>query len=92
MVSIDKLSKAEIKNQFGLAKDDSGSPEVQVALMTSRVVQITKHLQINTKDFSGRRGLLIILGKRSRLLSYLKRVSIERYRTLIEKLGLKDKH
>ncbi len=92
MVGIDKLSKAEIKNRFGIAKNDSGSPEVQVALMTSRVVQITKHLQINTKDFSGRRGLLILLGKRSRLLSYLKRVSVERYTTLIEKLGLKDKH
>lgn len=92
MVSIDKLSKAEIKNQFGIVKNDSGSPEVQVALMTSRVVQITKHLQINTKDFSGRRGLLILLGKRARLLSYLKRTSIERYQSLIEKLGLKDKH
>ena len=92
MVSIDKLSKAEIKQQFGVVPNDSGSPEVQVALMTSRVVQITKHLQINKKDFSGRRGLLILLGKRSRLLSYLKRKDSDRYQGLIERLGLKDKH
>ncbi len=91
MIAIDKLSKTEIKKTFGTAQNDSGSPEVQVALMTSRVVQITKHLQINKKDFSGRRGLLIILGKRASLLSYLKKRDSVRYYGLIEKLSLKDK-
>ncbi len=91
MIAIDKISKTEIKQNFGTAENDSGSPEVQIALMTSRVVQITKHLQINKKDFSGRRGLLIILGKRARLLSYLKRRYSARYYSLIEKLHLKDK-
>jgi small subunit ribosomal protein S15 len=91
MIAIDKISKTEIKQNFATAENDSGSPEVQIALMTSRVVQITKHLQINKKDFSGRRGLLIILGKRARLLSYLKRRDSSRYYTLIEKLHLKDK-
>ena len=92
MLGIDKLSKTEIKKQFALTESDSGSPEVQVALITSRVVQITKHLQINKKDFSGRRGLLILLGRRSRLLSYLKRKDSSRYKALITTLGLKDKH
>ncbi len=91
MVAIDKLAKSEIKEQFKTVENDSGSPEVQIALMTSRVVQITKHLQINKKDFSGRRGLLILLGKRSRLLSYLKRRDSGRYYALISKLNLKDK-
>ncbi len=92
MVGMDKISKMEIKKQFAVVENDSGSPEVQVALMTARVIQITKHLQINKKDFSGRRGLLIILGKRARLLSYLKRKNVVRYKTLITNLGLKDKH
>jgi small subunit ribosomal protein S15 len=91
MVAIDKLAKSEIKEQFKVVENDSGSPEVQIALMTARVVQITKHLQINKKDFSGRRGLLILLGKRSRLLSYLKRKDSVRYYALIAKLNLKDK-
>lgn len=92
MIGIDKLSKTEIKKNFALAENDSGSPEVQIALMTSRIVQITKHLQINKKDFSGRRGLLILLGRRARLLSFLKRKDIGRYLPLIEKLGIKNKH
>jgi small subunit ribosomal protein S15 len=88
---IDKKIKSEVISTFATQKNDTGSPEVQVALLTARIQQITKHLQINTKDFSGRRGLLILIGQRSRLLSYLKRTDGKRYQTLISKLNLKDK-
>lgn len=92
MIAINELSKSDIKKTFAITENDSGSPEVQVALMTSRISQITRHLQINNKDFSGRRGLLILLGKRARLLSYLKNKNYGRYSILIEKLNIKDKH
>lgn len=68
---------------------DTGSPEVQVAMLTDRINQLTEHLRTHTKDFHSRRGLLMMVGKRRRLLQYLNRESNERYRTLIEKLGLR---
>lgn len=68
---------------------DTGSPEVQVALLTERINQLTEHLRANPKDFHSRRGLLMMVGKRRRLLQYLQRESHERYRGLIEKLGLR---
>ncbi len=68
---------------------DTGSPEVQVALLTERINQLTGHLKGHTKDFHSRRGLLMMVGKRRRLLQYLNRESPERYRSLIEKLGLR---
>jgi len=68
---------------------DTGSTEVQIAILTARVQEITEHLKINKKDFSGRRGLLMLVGKRKRLLSYLKNKDMNRYKTLIEKLGIR---
>jgi small subunit ribosomal protein S15 len=68
---------------------DTGSPEVQVAMLTERINQLTEHLRTHTKDFHSRRGLLMMVGKRRRLLQYVSRESQERYRTLIEKLGLR---
>jgi small subunit ribosomal protein S15 len=68
---------------------DTGSPEVQVAMLTERINQLTEHLRTHTKDFHSRRGLLMMVGKRRRLLQYISRESQERYRALIEKLGLR---
>jgi len=68
---------------------DTGSPEVQVAMLTERINQLTEHLRSHTKDFHSRRGLLMLVGKRRRLLQYLNRENHDRYRSLIEKLGLR---
>ena len=68
---------------------DTGSPEVQVAMLTERINQLTGHLRSHSKDFHSRRGLLMMVGKRRRLLQYINRESNERYRALIEKLGLR---
>jgi small subunit ribosomal protein S15 len=68
---------------------DTGSPEVQVAMLTERINQLTEHLRTHTKDFHSRRGLLMMVGKRRRLLQYVSRESQERYRALIERLGLR---
>ena len=68
---------------------DTGSPEVQIAMLTERINQLTEHLRTHTKDFHSRRGLLMMVGKRRRLLQYLNRENVERYRSLIEKLGLR---
>jgi small subunit ribosomal protein S15 len=68
---------------------DTGSPEVQVAMLTERINQLTEHLRDHRKDFHSRRGLLMMVGKRRRLLQYLNRENPERYRSLIEKLGLR---
>ncbi len=68
---------------------DTGSPEVQVALLTERINELTEHLRTHTKDFHSRRGLLMMVGKRRRLLQYLNHVSHDRYKNLIEKLGLR---
>lgn len=68
---------------------DTGTPEVQVAMLTERINQLTEHLRVNPKDFHSRRGLLMMVGKRRRLLKYLNSENIDRYRGLIEKLGLR---
>jgi small subunit ribosomal protein S15 len=70
---------------------DTGSPEVQVALLTARINQLQDHLQQHKKDHHSRRGMLVMIGRRQRLLDYLSRTDIERYRTLVAKLGLRDK-
>ena len=72
-----------------LHEKDSGSPEVQVALLTTRIVKLTEHLSTNQKDFASRRGLLKMVGQRRRLLNYLHKHDLPRYRALIAKLGLK---
>ena len=75
--------------EFKLHDSDTGSPEVQVALLTQRIKDITEHLKIHTKDFHSRRGLLKLIGQRRRLLDYIQRKDIKRYRKLIKELGLR---
>lgn len=81
--------KKEIINVYRLNAKDTGSPEVQVASLTERINQLTEHLRVHSKDFHSRRGLLMMVGKRRGLLKYVGRESQERYRALIEKLGLR---
>jgi small subunit ribosomal protein S15 len=80
---------AEVMQQYQRAKGDTGSPEVQVALLTNRINELTDHFKKHVKDHHGRRGLLRMVSKRRSLLDYLKRTQIESYRSLIEKLGLR---
>jgi len=78
-----------IIEEFGMHETDTGSPEVQVALLTERINHLTEHLRSNKKDHHGRRGLLMMVGKRRRLLGYLRDQDVERYRSLIARLGLR---
>ena len=86
---ITKEKKAEIIAAYGRKEGDTGSPEVQIALLTERIRDLTEHLKVNPKDHHSRRGLLMMVGQRRGLLSYLKRTDLEGYRALIEKLGLR---
>ena len=86
---ITKEKKAEIIAEYGRKEGDTGSPEVQIAILTERIKELTEHLQTNKKDHHSRRGLLKMVGKRRGLLDYLKKVDIERYRVLIERLGIR---
>ena len=84
-----KEQKESIIKEYGRSEGDTGSPEVQVALLTTRINELTDHLKVNQKDHHSRRGLLKMVGQRRRLLAYLKDIDIERYRSLIERLGLR---
>lgn len=86
---ISKEKKQAIIAEYGRCEGDTGSPEVQVAILTARIQELTDHLKENPKDHHSRRGLLKMVGKRRNLLGYLKNVDIERYRSLIERLGLR---
>lgn len=86
---ITKEKKADIVREYATAEGDTGSPEVQVAILTARINELNEHLQSHQKDHHSRRGLLKMVGKRRNLLKYLKDVDIERYRTLISRLGLR---
>lgn len=88
-MALTKEQKESIIKEYGRKEGDTGSPEVQVALLTTRINELTEHLKINQKDHHSRRGLLKMVGQRRRLLAYLKNIDIERYRALIEKLGLR---
>jgi small subunit ribosomal protein S15 len=81
--------KEKIIQVYRTNEQDTGSPEVQVALLTNRITELTEHFKIHTKDHHGRRGLLKLVGRRRRLLDYLKRQDLERYRSTIERLGLR---
>ena len=78
-----------VVNEYGTHAGDTGSPEVQVALLTERINHLTEHLKVHKKDHHSRRGLLMMVGKRRRLLRYLQNQDVERYRALIAKLGLR---
>ena len=84
-----KERKQEIIKEFGRSEGDTGSTEVQVALLTERIVELTAHLKVHKKDHHSRRGLLMMVGQRRGLLSYLKDQDIERYRDIVKKLGLR---
>jgi len=86
---MDKARKLELIKKFGRSEGDTGSPEVQVALLTERITSLTAHLKIHKKDHHSRRGLLMMVGQRRGFLNYLSDQDIERYRTLIKELGLR---
>ncbi len=81
--------KQELVKQFQQHDSDSGSPQVQVAILTARIKEMTEHLRIHKHDFASRRGLLLMVGRRGRLLKYLARIDREAYQTLIKRLGLR---
>ena len=86
---ISKEKKAEIIEAYGRKPGDTGSPEVQIAILTARISELTEHLKVNQKDHQSRRGLLKMVGQRRGLLDYLKRNDIEAYRNLIARLGIR---
>ncbi len=89
-MTVSKRPKAELTAQFGNTPDDTGNPDVQVAILTDRIKELTEHMKSHKKDFHTRRGLLMLVGKRRRLLSYIKSNDINEYRELIAKLGIRD--
>lgn len=86
---MDTATKAQIKTDYGHHERDTGSVEVQVALLSSRISELTEHLKTHKKDHSSRRGLIILVSKRRRLLDYLKKREFDRYQQLIKRLGLR---
>ena len=84
-----KEKKQEIIKEYAIKEGDTGSPEVQIAILTARIQELTEHLKANPKDHHSRRGLLKMVGQRRNLLKYLRETDIERYRTLISRLGLR---
>lgn len=89
-MAVSKERKAELIRQYGKNENDSGSAAVQVALLTERIRELTEHVKVHTHDHHTRRGLLMLVGKRRRLLTYIKRQDIEEYRSLIKSLGIRD--
>jgi small subunit ribosomal protein S15 len=88
-MALDTAQKTKIMTEFATVEGDTGSPEVQVAMLTKRISGLTEHLKKHEHDHHSRRGLLLLVGRRRRLLNYLQRSDIQRYRTLIERLGLR---
>ena len=88
-MAIDAAKKAEIIEQYKLHDGDTGSPEVQIALLSYRIQYLTEHLKVNKKDHHSRRGLLKMVGRRRAMLNYLMDIDIERYRAIVNKLGLR---
>ncbi|MGC4175833.1 30S ribosomal protein S15 [Demequina sp.] len=86
---LDAATKQSIMTEYATHEGDTGSPEVQVAMLTKRIADLTEHLKEHKHDHHSRRGLLLLVGRRRNLLNYLQRVDIERYRSLIERLGLR---
>lgn len=84
-----KEQRSALIGEYRRSETDTGSPEVQVAILSKRIEELTRHLQTHRKDHHSRRGLLMLVGKRRRLLEYLRREDVERYRTLISRLGLR---
>ncbi len=90
IMTISKERKAELTAKFGKNAQDTGNSKVQVAILTDRIKELTEHMKSHQKDFHTRRGLLMLVGKRRRLLSYIKKNDINEYRALIAELGIRD--
>ncbi len=88
-MTLTSSNKKDMIDRFKMHDTDTGSPEVQIALLTSRITYLTEHVKVHTKDHHSRRGLLILVGRRRRLLNYVKDKNINRYRTIIEGLNLR---
>ena len=88
-INLKKEQKSKIVKEFGSDAKDTGSPAVQIALMSKKISELTEHLKTNKNDNATKRGLLMMVGKRKRLLSYLKELNLEEYRELIKKLGIR---
>lgn len=88
-MSINLKNKKEIVKKYGENEKDTGSVSVQIAMMSQKINELTEHLKINAKDFATKRGLLMLVGRRKRLLSYLKDKNLQEYRDLIKKLGIR---
>ena len=88
-MSVTKEKVEELTKEFGKKENDTGSTETQIAVLTERVRNITSHLKNNKKDHSGRRGLVILVSKRRKLLNYLRRINVNSYRSLLEKLNIR---
>lgn len=86
---LDAATKQRIMTEYATTENDTGSPEVQIAMLTQRILDLTEHLKEHKHDHHSRRGLLLLVGRRRRLLGYLQKVDIERYRALIARLGLR---
>ncbi|WP_029068799.1 30S ribosomal protein S15 [Jonesia quinghaiensis] len=86
---LDQETKKSIVAEYGSTEGDTGSPEVQIALLSQRIKDLTEHLKEHKHDHHSRRGLLLLVGRRRRLLGYLQKIDINRYRSLIERLGLR---
>ncbi|HEX2834499.1 MAG TPA: 30S ribosomal protein S15 [Thermoanaerobaculia bacterium] len=89
MLSTTKQQKSDLINSYRVHGTDTGSPEVQIALLSNRISYLTEHFKTHAKDHHSRRGLLKLVGRRRRLLDYLKQVDVERYRSIIDKLGIR---
>jgi small subunit ribosomal protein S15 len=88
-MALDQATKAQLIGEYGSKEGDTGSPEVQIAMLTRRINQLTEHLKVHKHDHHSRRGLLILVGQRRRLLNYLTKTDIARRRAIAEKLGLR---
>ncbi|MGY1825188.1 MULTISPECIES: 30S ribosomal protein S15 [unclassified Blastococcus] len=88
-MALDSATKQQIMTEYATVDKDTGSPEVQVAMLTRRISDLTEHLKAHKHDHHSRRGLLLLVGRRRRLLNYLAKTDINRYRSLIERLGLR---
>ena len=88
-MSIDAAAKKKVIDEYATSEGDTGSPEVQVALLTKRISHLTEHLKEHKHDHHSRRGLLLLVGQRRRLLNYMQKEDINRYRSIVERLGLR---
>jgi small subunit ribosomal protein S15 len=88
-VPLDAAVKQQIMSDYATGDGDTGSPEVQVALLSRRIADLTEHMKVHKHDFHTQRGLLLLVGRRRRMLRYLESVDVQRYRALIERLGLR---